>query len=671
MSVLIEKLDFKINNNIYENYIIIDFFLKKELYKPNQLFLTLRKKELFKTKDDIACSIANNLLGAEININIETLRRDEEENVFNDNLSFNGIIVDFISKRNTIDEAIVYEIQAYSYDFLLLDNPHCYSFEDNSLDEILNKTISAYKDKITVDCNPGMKSEIPFVVQYNESSYNFLVRLAQKYGEFMYYEDNKMMFGKMNKLETLNLFPAVDIIGYSYKLNILHTNCNQCLHNYITYENTAENAQDNSNKAIHKLVDSTYNNSNHVYKKGTLQNLNSAVYKDSVTQIDETIKTKAYSQKAKMMVCNATTNRADLKIGSKIIIKEFFDKEDGNVDAMQHDELIVTHINHIINSKGQYENEITAIPLNHIHSPYANNDVYAFAETQNAIVVDNKDPERLGRVRVQFIWQALQKKDMWTPWIRIAQPHGGDNKGFYFIPEINEEVMVGFENGNAEKPYVIGTLFHGKQRPGANWYNNNDDIKAIRTRSGHTIEFIDTNGQEFIKIYDDKKENYVLTFSTFEKLIKLESAGNIEMYAENDIIMKAKNNIEMEADNNMERKAGVDINEEAGQNISREAGQDLTENIGQNMEITAGNNAETDIGNNSKLSVGNNQNITIGNNKDEFISGDEYVEANNSKQVISKDINIQASKIEQRGNSSIKVDGGSDLQLKGNKVKIN
>ena len=114
-------------------------------------------------------------------------------------------------------------------------------------------------------------------------------------------------------------------------------------------------------------------------------------------------------------------------------------------------------------------------------------------------------------------------------------------EGAQFIPEIGEEVMVGFEMDNAEKPYIIGALYNGgKGKPDEEWAASKDDdgtntVKAIRTRNGHTIEIHDKGNDGYIRIYDNKKENYILTLSTDEKLIKLESTGNIELYAKNDI----------------------------------------------------------------------------------------------------------------------------------------
>jgi hypothetical protein len=101
----------------------------------------------------------------------------------------------------------------------------------------------------------------------------------------------------------------------------------------------------------------------------------------------------------------------------------------------------------------------------------------------------------------------------------------------------------------------VGTLWHGQQLPDEKWPTDSNDVKAIRTRNGHTIEIHDEGDDGFIRIYDYKKENYILTFSTDSKLIKLESTGNIEIYAKKDIIMEAGENIFQHAGKNFEARA--------------------------------------------------------------------------------------------------------------------
>ena len=63
-----------------------------------------------------------------------------------------------------------------------------------------------------------------------------------------------------------------------------------------------------------------------------------------------------------------------------------------------------------------------------------------------------------------------------TPWIRVVTPHGGGDKGFHFIPEIGEEVLIGFEGGNAERPYMLGSLYNGTAAA-SSFRSRNNDLK--------------------------------------------------------------------------------------------------------------------------------------------------------------------------------------------------
>ncbi|KMQ58351.1 hypothetical protein ACM39_18625 [Chryseobacterium sp. FH2] len=79
-----------------------------------------------------------------------------------------------------------------------------------------------------------------------------------------------------------------------------------------------------------------------------------------------------------------------------------------------------------------------------------------------------------------------------TPWIRLIQPHSGSGKGFHFIPEIGEEVLVGHESGNAEKPFVMGTHYNGSEK--SSYHTAGNDLKVIKTRSGIEQIFNDAEG---------------------------------------------------------------------------------------------------------------------------------------------------------------------------------
>ena len=678
MAIITEKIEIRIDGKTFNDYAFSDIHLVQEIQQPNEFRFLMHKKNLIENENNIRFSLSQELLGKEIECYISTIRNDENGKIYNDVLEFSGIIFNVNVLRKNMKAGAVIEVIAYSSDYLLCDNLHCYSYENENLKNIISKTLESYK--IPIQNNPRMEEQIPYTVQYNETNYAFMSRLAYRFGEWLYYNGKKLVFGKIEKLslkEPLHL--GYDILNYQYRLDIEHLNFTHAHHNYLDYGNTKNKGDAFTDNSMHNLTDIAYNYSKSLYKKETFQHLKSSAAEDNFDETKISAQVQGWGKKSQMMVCQGSSNRADLRIGSVIKIKEYYDKGNGETGTCYHDELLICKLIHSADSNGNYENEFTAIPANSEYPPYPYSDCYPKTESQRAVVTDNQDPKKLGRIRVQFLWQKEQDDSLMTPWLRIAQPHGGDNKGFYFIPEIGEEVMVGFENGNAEKPYITGTLYHGQQHPGSNWYNDSNDIKAIRTRNGHTVEIHDVADGGFIRIYDNEKENYILTFSTDEKLIKLESTGNIEMYAQNDIIMEAGNNINMKAGVDMNRDAGENINEtagtdittNAGSNISTSAGENISTSAGENISVSAGNDMDTSVGNNDSLYVSSNQTIEIGANKDESIAEKYQLTAENMRTEASDKMLIYSKTHEQKADKEMKLDGGNGLDLYASNIKIN
>ena len=163
----------------------------------------------------------------------------------------------------------------------------------------------------------------------------------------------------------------------------------------------------------------------------------------------------------------------------------------------------------------------------------------------------------MGRVRVQFLWQA--KRNEMTPWIRVVQPYTGGGKGFYFVPEIGEEVLVDFEGGNAERPFVLGAHYNGEAKSG--YHNADNRVKAIHTKSGHKLIFTE---DESI-LLTDKNGN----------VIKLDTQGkNIEISAPETIDITAKN-INLKASDSIDFDANVNITETAGKAKRSDIGGDM------------------------------------------------------------------------------------------------
>ena len=266
----------------------------------------------------------------------------------------------------------------------------------------------------------------------------------------------------------------------------------------------------------------------------------------------------------------------------------------------------------------EYYNEFTAIPDAFIPY-YYDEDSYPKALQQPARVIDNNDPEGLGRVQVQFVWQERKKEH--TPWIRAVQPHAGAGKGFYFIPEIGEEVWVDFEDQNAERPFVVGSNYNGKEF--SKYHTAGNDKKVIHTRSGTKIILNDGEGSVFIE--DPSGNTYLM-----------DGQGNINVSAPKDITFKAGGDINLNANKNIFSTASLNIVSNAGVNMVDIAGKDISQFA--SGDIREDSNVRSEISKNersiqAKKSDSHSDKITVVSTKQNMIlQSEKSVKSNSGEQ---------------------------------------
>jgi uncharacterized protein involved in type VI secretion and phage assembly len=180
------------------------------------------------------------------------------------------------------------------------------------------------------------------------------------------------------------------------------------------------------------------------------------------------------------------------------------------------------------------------------------------------LVTNNKDPEGLGRVKVKFPW--LSDADE-SDWARVAAPMAGNDRGAYFLPEVDDEVLVAFEHGDARSPYVVGALWNGKDAPPAKNDDGKNNLRLIKSRSGHTIKLNDEDGKETIEILDKNKQNSIV-IDTSENTITITSEKDITLSA-------SKGAIKLDAQK-IELKSSADTKIEAGDKIDVKSGATMT-----------------------------------------------------------------------------------------------
>jgi phage protein D len=195
-----------------------------------------------------------------------------------------------------------------------------------------------------------------------------------------------------------------------------------------------------------------------------------------------------------------------------------------------------------------------------------------------AIVTDNNDPNDIARVKLKFPWLDDNYE---SDWARLAQLGAGPNSGALWIPEVNDEVLVAFEHGDIRRPYVVGQLYNGVDKPneGSGLFDNGKvKRRGFISRKGHQFIFFDDASKAGIAfISSDGKLKISLNETNSE--IHIESQGKIHVESQKDMIFESQANLNL--------KAGQGLKVEAGTNLDLKAGSGATLDGGGQLEVKA------------------------------------------------------------------------------------
>jgi uncharacterized protein involved in type VI secretion and phage assembly len=176
-----------------------------------------------------------------------------------------------------------------------------------------------------------------------------------------------------------------------------------------------------------------------------------------------------------------------------------------------------------------------------------------------AIVRENKDSSGQGRVKVSFPWHSQPQESYWA---RIATPMAGPSHGIYFLPEVNDEVLVAFERGDMRFPYVLGALWNGQDQSPVMNTDGHNDVRMIHSRSDHKITFNDNSGTPLVQIElaDGKRvtlDNNGITIDDKQgnSMTIQSSGGSITVQAATNLSLKAPQ-ISIESTGTMSVKSG-------------------------------------------------------------------------------------------------------------------
>ena len=427
---------------------------------------------------------------------------------------FEGIITQ-VEMVGSMGETGGVAIHGTSPTILYENNRTLDSWMDQSLSTIIKEATQEY-GMVNLVSYPKYAAPIPYMAQYNESVFDFMNRLSALYGEWFYYDGTKVYFGKPDRDNTEKIVYDMDLEEVRLVANLVPGK--SARYDYVAQENKQHNADTPAKPdGMNDLQSIAHSCSEKAYTAKTTSAADPHV--TDKAELDEQMRIVKNASGANLLNIKGIGKTCRIRIG-EIIDVSFPDR----MKLPPLGKFRIVGIEHEVRRDGHYSNSFVGVPDGTVHIPVP--DVKRpLALPELATVKENNDNKGQGRVKVAFDWQ---KNGKTTNWIRVQTPNAGvsgavpKNRGWVFVPEVGDQVMVSYEHGNPDRPYVTGSVFHSGSGKGG---DKDNKVKSIITRSGNAI------------IFDDETGSIVITDQTGKQLIMLDGTDAITVMAKRSITL--------------------------------------------------------------------------------------------------------------------------------------
>ncbi len=444
--------ELEIDGNRVEHF--TDIFLRQRFNEHHEFSIRINH-DVLESFGSFGLDNSKNLIGKSA-----VIRLVEKATTSQTAYEFTGIICE-IGMAQSYSSTGDLLIKGYSPTILLEDKTRLASFNEKTLTDIVTHTIQAGLSKANCpfSIDPKYSGSIRYKCQYNESSFHFVNRLSSDYGELFYYDGSKVIFGVPPVQEFVEVIYGEDMSDMQLSMHVEPIEAWR--YAYASRDGVLVTSRGDDIDGLDNYAKHVVQVSNDLYSD--LDELPLIPRVETEAEVKNFVNKAKEAIAARLVVLRGTTNNPRVHIGCAADIKiskrdgNFFKKEDYGV-------YLVTNITHHITSTGKYYNTFEALS-GWVKGIPVYNAAMPIAETQYGWIADNADPDNLGRVRVQLLWQ---KDDEKTDWIWVMTPDAGPGKdgarggGFVFRPEIGDRVVVGFVFNSPDRPFVMGSFFHGK-----------------------------------------------------------------------------------------------------------------------------------------------------------------------------------------------------------------
>lgn len=378
---------------------------------------------------------------------------------------FSGLICEIGMHQSQKGDADLL-IKGYSPTILLENGPRYSSFNNRSLSDIVKKIMQPISDfAFFENINPDHSAPIKYACQYKESNFHFLNRLSSDYGEQFYYDGSTVIFGHPESEEFVETIYGADMVSMHLSMHVEPIEANKF--SYTSKKDEKIISHGSSLTGLGEYPQKVVDASNSLFANPDDLPLPQSV--ESQSEADDFVNKSKKAIAAGLVVLKASTNNPKLCLGCIADIKI---SRNSGATLEDYGVYKVISITHHITGNAQYYNTFEGLAGSVTNSLPVYDAIMPVAEPQMGWVIDNNDPDKLGRVRVRMLWQKDGEEK--TDWIWVMTPDAGagkdgaQNRGVVVIPEIGDRVMIGFTLNNPDRPFVMGSMFHGKTGSGKN-----------------------------------------------------------------------------------------------------------------------------------------------------------------------------------------------------------
>ena len=425
---------------------------------------------------------------------------------------FQGLVTQLHVGNQGGDLTGAFQVEGYSPTYLLDQTPVRRSFRYKTLKAIFQEVLAPYGNSLPpLQAKPQYAAAIGYVAQYDESAFAFLHRLAAQYGEWFYYDGQKLQLGRPAGAELPfesdgvrgSLHLSLSLRPSAFEVSQYHLDQHQTLRATSASQSVAWVGQN-------PLAAFALSESERLFPQAMQLPAPAAVSSQpALNQVAARYK----SQHATSLVSSSGWGENPaVQLGAVLDVQgEGLGTEATGAESFG--KYLVTSLVHTVDTSGMYGHLFEAVPSAAEHPPLGPYRKAPAGQPELAEVIDLQDPRHMGRVRVRYYWGVAKPTEAESDWLRVSTPYSGDGKGQMFTPEKGSQVLVGYEHNRAEQPLVLGNLFHPQNAQKAKYTTEGNHLKGLQTAGGNKVVMSDQPGAQTILLSNSNNKGTAIQVS--------------------------------------------------------------------------------------------------------------------------------------------------------------